>query len=389
MRPMEENPAGAEDPEIAVLPADHRARPAVALALWATLAGAVAFTAFAYVTTQVHAVRAGSPWQDDPYVGVVSFTEFLVPALAVLIAVRTLLHRRAEPKPAFRTAQLLRAAVVCTLLVAATIVADGLAVVLRADHSLWNDGTPWLVAALAPLAVLVAAALACEARAFRRLPPRDGHTPGGDWLDDLAVLVETLAVRLPPAGARLAVRFARGGAIEFARGHIVAVAALASLTADLPISVAQALGEHWTSPVLFLTFVAIGTGGFFAFSMICDTVLRIAVPRRPANAGRVRRSARVAVIAGSLALPASAVLRDGIWTALGLHGEIGNAGQLAVITFSGGLSTAVLVFGAMLVIARLSRTRPGGRRPRSRRNGPYGRARSPRRRSAGRFPLQR
>ncbi|WP_141960907.1 hypothetical protein [Actinoallomurus bryophytorum] len=349
---MDEIAAGAEEPEIAVLPAEHPARPAVRPALWSALAGAVAFTVSAYVTTQVRAVRAGSPWQDDPYVGVVSFTEFLVPALAVLIAVRALLYRRAEPKPVFRTAQLLRAAFVCTLLVAATIAVDGLAVVLRADHALWNDGTPWLVAALAPLAALVAAALACEARAFRRLPPRDGHVPGGDWLDDLAVLAETLAVRLPPSGARLAVRIARGGAIEFAREHIMAVAALASLGAGLAIGVAQAVGEHWTSPVLFLTFAAIGTGGFFAFSMICNTALRIAAPREPASAGRVRRSARMAVIAGSLALPASAVLRDGIRTTLGLHGEIDNAGQLAVITFAGGLSAAVLVFAAMLVIAR-------------------------------------
>jgi hypothetical protein len=347
---MDESAARAEDPEIAMLPADHRARPAVALALRVALAGAVAFTAFAYVTTQIRAVRAGSPWQDDPYDGVVSFTEFLVPALAVLIAVRALLHRRATPQPVFRTAQLLRAAFVCTLLVAATVVADGLAVVLRADHSLWNDGTPWLVAALVPLALATGAALFCEARAFRRLPPRAGQAPGGDWLDDLTVLVETLAVRLPPAGARLADRFARGGAIEFTRRHIMVAAAVASLAADLPISVMQALGEHWSSPVLFLTGIAIGTGGFFAFSMFCNTVLRIAVPRAPASTGRVRRSARVAATAGALALPVSAVLRDGIWTALGLHGEVGDAGRLAMITFSGGLATAVLVFGAMLVI---------------------------------------
>ena len=365
---MDEMDARAEDPGIAVLPADHRARPAAALALWVSVAGAVAFTAFAYVTTQVHAVRAGSPWQDDPYVGVVSFTEFLVPALAVLIAVRVLLHRRTEPKPVFRTAQLLRAAFVCTLLVAATIVTDGLAVVLRAAHSRWNDGTPWLVATLAPLAVLAATALVCEARAFRRLPPRDGHAPGGDWLDDLAVLAETLAVRLPPAGARLAVRFARGGAIEFARRHIMTVAALASLAAGLSIGLTQAVGEHWTSPVLFLTFIAIGTGGFFGLSMICDTVLRITVPRDPVSTGRVRRSARVAVIAGALALPASAVLRDGIWTTLGRHGQVGDAGGLAMITFGGALSTTVLVFGAMLVIARpdVAREhadRTDGRRP--------------------------
>jgi hypothetical protein len=90
------------NPDPAALPAGCRARTAAVPALWASLAGAIAFTAFAYVTTQDHAVRAGSPWQDDPYDGVVSFTEFLVPALAMLIAVRALLLRRPEPQPVFR-----------------------------------------------------------------------------------------------------------------------------------------------------------------------------------------------------------------------------------------------------------------------------------------------
>ena len=63
-------------------------------ALWSTAGMVVVFTAFAVVTTQVKTVRAGSPWQDDPYDGVVSFTVFLVPALAFLIAVRVGLSRR-------------------------------------------------------------------------------------------------------------------------------------------------------------------------------------------------------------------------------------------------------------------------------------------------------
>jgi hypothetical protein len=54
-------------------------------ALWVSVAGAGAFTAFAWVTTQDKSVRAGSPWQNDPYDGMLPFAEFLVPALAVLI----------------------------------------------------------------------------------------------------------------------------------------------------------------------------------------------------------------------------------------------------------------------------------------------------------------
>jgi hypothetical protein len=342
------------DPEVAVLPVGHRARPAVVSALWVSIAGAAAFTVFACVTTQVKAVRAGSPWQDDPYDGVVSFTEFLVPTLAALIVARAVLVRRREPQPVFRVAQLVRAAFVSTLLSAATVTTDWLAVTVRADRRLWNDETPWLIAALVPLTVAVAAALPLQWRAFRRLPSRDRRRPGGDWLDDLAALIDASAARLPNAGRALAARLSRDGAIEFVRSHIVAFAAAASLTAGLLITTAQALGEHWTSPLLFLTGTFIGAGGFFAFSMICNTALQIAVPRntgrkRPETRPAVRRSARAAATAGSSAVPTSAVLRDGIWAVLGRGGQVGTPAQLAVITFTSALLTVVLVFGTSLV----------------------------------------
>jgi predicted dienelactone hydrolase len=345
------------DPDVKVLPAGHRARSAVASALWASVAGAVAFTVFACVTTQVKGVRAGSPWQDDPYDGVVSLTEFLVPTLAVLVVARALLIRRREPQPVFRVTQLLRAAFVCTLLVTATVTTDWLAVVLRADRPLWDEGTPWLIAALVPLTAAAAAGLLSQWRAFHRLPPRDGRRPDGDWLDDLAALIDALAARLPHAGRRLASRLSRGGAIGFVRRHIVAFAAGAGLAGGLLGTTAQALGEDWTSPLLFLTATLIGAGGFFALSMICNTVLQIAVPHgpgrtRPGSSTRVRRSARVAVIAGALAMPISAMSRSGIRPVLGGGGEPDVPLLLAVITFTGAVVITVLVFGISFVFTR-------------------------------------
>jgi hypothetical protein len=107
------------------LPPGHRARPGAAAALWTSVAGAGAFTVFAYVTTQLHAVRAGSPWQDDPYDTVVTFTMFSVPLLGAITALRALLCRRGEPLPLYRIHQLLRAALVNTLLVAVTLATTG------------------------------------------------------------------------------------------------------------------------------------------------------------------------------------------------------------------------------------------------------------------------
>jgi hypothetical protein len=274
-------------------------------ALWSTAGMVVVFTAFAVVTTQVKTVRAGSPWQDDPYDGVVSFTVFLVPALALLIAARVALTRNRVLEPVHR------ASLVAGALVAATAVTDWIAVVLRADRPLWNGWTPWLIGALAVVTAVTAAAWPVVWRARRRLA--DGEPPG-DWLTDLPL----------PAKA-------------FIRRHIVAIAALASLAAGLAITTAEAVGERWTSPLLYLTAAAIGTGGFFAFSMAANALLHIAVP--PAKRrSRLHRAFRFAVVLGAATLPIAAVLRDEIWP------PVDSPERFAVVTFGGGLVAFVLAF---------------------------------------------
>lgn len=82
------------------IPAGHPARASARSALLAALAGGVMFTVFAYVTTQMRSVRSGSPWQDDPYDTVVTFTMFFVPFLVLLMTLRLPLCRRGEPLPA-------------------------------------------------------------------------------------------------------------------------------------------------------------------------------------------------------------------------------------------------------------------------------------------------
>jgi hypothetical protein len=141
--------------------------------LSASVSHAVVFTVFAYVTTQVKAVRHGSPWQDDPYDTVVTFTMFFVPILTALIVLRMLLWRRDEPVPLHRAAQLLRASVVSALLVTATFATDWAAVIARADRVRWDRGTPWLVSVLALVSVLVAVNWGMLARTRGLLPHQD------------------------------------------------------------------------------------------------------------------------------------------------------------------------------------------------------------------------
>jgi hypothetical protein len=67
-----------------------RASPAVILA---SLGTACLFEVLTVLATQDKTVRAASPWQDDPYDAVVSLTQFAVPMLALVIALRLLAWR--------------------------------------------------------------------------------------------------------------------------------------------------------------------------------------------------------------------------------------------------------------------------------------------------------
>jgi hypothetical protein len=299
----------------------------------------VGFTAFAYVTTQVRAVRTGSPWQDDPYDAVVSFTMFLAPALTALTALRALLCRGGRPQPVHRIEQLLRAVCLSTVLVAATTAADCVAAALHADHDRWTGDTPWLIAALVPLSVAAAVGLLLQWHAFAGLPRRERQrSADGDWLADLALLAELLTARLRGP----AVRLSPGAVAAFARQRITAVAAIASLTAGLGLAVGQAMGEGVASPLLFVIKVSIASGGFFAFCMLCNAVLRIAAP---AADRRWRRAARRGVVAAALALPVTTGMRDVLRPVVG---RVDTVGQLAGLLYGAAALAGVLVFAVNL-----------------------------------------
>lgn len=324
-----------------VLAVGDPVRPAVGTALAAAVANAAVFTVFAFVTTQVRAVRNGSPWQDDPYDAVVSFTLFFVPLVGVLIAMRMLLCRRGDPLPLYRVAQLLRAARVCSVLAAATYATDWSALALRADRALWNGGTPLLVAALGAVTVLGAADWPAQARARRLLPGPDTYEIRGDWLDDAWALANLPAARLPRPARALVARLERADTVGWIRGRFTSVLAAGSVFAGLLVAIGLARENGFG--LLFVGDVLWFAGGAFAFFTVCDAVLQLTI--RPPR-GPVRQAARVAVAAGAVALPASLALRDGIAGALGLTVETPAA--LIVLTVVAALSTGMVAFGVAL-----------------------------------------
>src|SRR3954452_11436122 len=129
-------------------------------ALWWCVGCAVLFTAFAAGTTQVRALRAHSPWRDDPYDLVVSFTQLLVPALTVALAARIL---AGASQPELR--DLLRGGRALVTMVVVTVVTDWFAVALRVHAGAWGGTGRLLIAALAVVTLAAAAAAVALRRA--------------------------------------------------------------------------------------------------------------------------------------------------------------------------------------------------------------------------------
>ncbi|MFF3559630.1 hypothetical protein ACFYXS_06275 [Streptomyces sp. NPDC002574] len=313
---------------------EERALRASAAALLATAVCVTAFTAFAVVTTQDKSIRAVSPWQNDPYDGVVSFTVFLVPFLAGLVTLRAL-GRKDRWRHGPRPHQMLRGALAATVLIAATVLTDWTAVAAGADRHAWTGTTHWLIGSLAVLTGSTLAVWATVRWALRLVLVASSPGREGDWLDDLPLPVPPRLVRM-------------------ARQHVVGVLAGLALFSGLAVTTMQAVGEDWTSPVLFVTSTAIGAGGFFALGTICNAFLHIARPApgtaRPATG--VGRAGRLAVVAAALGLPAAAVLRDGVWSVTGLAGAVDSPGRFAAVTFGGATVIGLLVFSAVLTTAR-------------------------------------
>lgn len=326
------------------LPAGHAARPAVRSALLASVLDAVVFTVFAYVTTQGTPVRQGSPWQDDPYDAVVTFTMFFVPAIAALIVMRMLLCRRNEPLPMYRVAQLLRASAVSSLLATATYLTDWAAVIARADRELWDSGTPWLMAVLGLMSLLAAADWLTQARARRLLPRLGDYRGHGDWLDDARPVADLVAARLPRLAGGLAAWLDRRDPTGWIRKHFTLVIASGSLFAGL--AVATALARENGVSLLFVSETIWFAGGAYAFATVCDALLQL---RARQTRGRIRRAVHIAATAGALALPISMALRASILAAPGLSGIAYTPGSLTVLTLASALLTGAVAFVGTVV----------------------------------------
>lgn len=230
---------------------------ATRLAANAAILAILAWAALWYVTTQVHDVRAASPFGDDPWDIVVSYTAIFLPIVVGATWVRSLRHR--GPHLEASTAQRIRIGTAIALaLIGLNVASDALALVVVPAPA--TDGRLALI-----IGLVVAAGAACAfaatflVRAVRvaNPAPRDADEP--DLLDDLLGLVGEV-----PGAARVVRpldRFLAGSPVS-PRRHRMIFGLLAAALVGGAFAVWHSIVEGpWTSlPVMVLFGALIGAG---------------------------------------------------------------------------------------------------------------------------------
>lgn len=262
--------------------------PSVARALASSVVLTVLFELFLVLGIQDKRLMAATPWQDDPFHTWVSLALFAVPMLLSVTALRM-----AGPWLPWghsgsvgRRRDLVRAGLVLTAFNGGTALVCWLAVLLRADRSLWNGTTSWLVLVLALLTFPLPVVAWLGVRSLHDLPvERDA-----DWVGDV----------LP---SRLA---------AWVRRHDRTVFLGASLIAAVGIIGALAYGERWTDPLLIGWGLAVEVTCYYAFCVLTNAVLGFV--DRPARDRRTER----AVVVGSLSALAAVAWHDQLASWLGM-----------------------------------------------------------------------
>lgn len=304
--------------------------------LGAALLGA-AFTVFAAVTTQDRAVRAHSPWQDDPYDALVSFTQLLVPVMVAAGVARAQLCRRLEPLPAARLDGLVRAARLVVLLVAATAGVDVVAVALGTHREAW---TPVTAAISLAAAALVGAAGVVWLR-LRAVDVPGGRGAGPDWAADAGALLRAWATSPSPLRAplRRAARVVDRLVDGWVRPRPVTAAAALALAAGGLESAVIGWREKGFGALLAFVVVVEVTSVFSAL-VAANGYLRVLRVDRPL--GRVRRLVLVTGTAACFGLSLAVAFRDPLWRLLGLGDGVDTLGQLEAVAAAGAVVAALL-----------------------------------------------
>ncbi|MGZ8563780.1 MAG: hypothetical protein ACXWWU_09190 [Candidatus Limnocylindria bacterium] len=254
-------------------PRDPNTR-ATRLAANAAILAILAWAVLWFVTTQLHQVRAASPFGDDPWDLVASYAAIFLPIVVGATWVRSLRHRGPQLEPA--TGQRIRTGVAIALLtIGVNVSSDALAIVVVPAQA--TDTRLTLIIALVVLAGLATApAVALLVRAMRVANPAPQEAVEPDVLDDLLGLVAEV-----PGAARVIRpldRFLETSPVS-PRRHRLIFGLLAAALAGLAFDVWHAIVEGpWESLPVLVLFGALAGIGVLTIYLITLVPLRLIRP---------------------------------------------------------------------------------------------------------------
>ncbi len=247
---------------------------ATRLAANAAALAVVAWAALWFVTTQIHQVRAASPFGDDPWDLVASYAAIFLPIVVGATWVRSLRHRGPHLEAA--TASRIRTGVAIALgTIGVNVGSDALAL-LVVPASVTDGRLTLIIGLVVVAAVVTAVAVTLLVRAMRFAHPASRDVNEPDVLDDLLGLVGEV-----PGAARVVRpldRFLATSSVS-PRRHRLIFGLLAALLAGLAFDVWHAIVEGpWASLPVLVLFGALAGGGVLVIYLITLRPLRLIRP---------------------------------------------------------------------------------------------------------------
>lgn len=233
-------------------------RRATSVAFVASLCFAIFFVA----STQIDAIRAQSPWEQDPWDAVISFTSQLVAAVGIITAMRCVpLILGAEDLALMR--RVLRGIDLIVAAITVTIVVDLIALVTGAGDRSSGGATAWLVGTLWFTATITLASVVTLVIAWG-VVGRRSHLDNQGVPDPVAILAAWILDLLPEPFDRPAV--------------VIGLAAVAAGVAfSVWHTVVEGVVENGLARALFVTviFAAIEALGVFVLGYASSRYLEI------------------------------------------------------------------------------------------------------------------
>jgi hypothetical protein len=245
-------------------------------------------------TTQVKAIRAASPFGDDPWDVVVSYGAIFLALVVGATAVRSLSHRGPHLDPRV-AARIRTGAAMAVLTIGLTLVSDVAALVLvpLPDPLARTDGRLALIDGLLVVSIattLVATYLLARAHSGANAAADPALLVGNepDIIDDLLGLAREGARVVPPVRSivdrltAVAERFLVGSPVS-PRRHRLAFGVAGALAAGLAYDVWHAIVEGpWGSMFALGLFTVLISGGVLAVYLATVGPLRLVRPAGPA-----------------------------------------------------------------------------------------------------------